>query len=87
MKRLVILTAAVLVAGVTGCKHCGLCGGGGGTAVYRPACPSPCGTGVDPYPASGGYAVPGGAPPGVMTVPQSIPAQTIPGPEVYTPAN
>jgi hypothetical protein len=84
-----ILTAAVLVVAAAGCKNCGLCGGGGsgGTAVYRPPCPSPCGTGVETFPASGGYAVPGATSPGVMTVPQSIPAQTIPGPEVYTPAN
>jgi hypothetical protein len=87
MKRLMILTAVLLVAAASGCKNCGLCGGGA-TPVYRPTCPSPpCTGGVGTYPAPGAYTVPGATSPPVLTAPQTIPGQTFPGPEVYTPAN
>jgi hypothetical protein len=87
MKRLMILTAVALMAAAGGCKNCGLCGGGS-TGVYRPACPSsPCAGGVPTYPAPGAYTVPGATSPPVMTVPQTIPGQAYPGPEVYTPAS
>src|SRR5262245_9973892 len=58
MKRLLVLTAVALSIGAQGCKHCGVCGGGAPTAVYRPPCPAPacaptCGA------PSGGYVVSG----------------------------
>jgi hypothetical protein len=94
MKRLLILTAASLAA-CTGCKHCGLCGGGGATSVYRPpSCTPACAGGSQAYPAQGIYASPGGTyvAPDVMaapsmTVPQGGGGPSYPGPEVYTPAN
>ena len=94
MKRLLILTAASLAVGA-GCNHCGLCGGGGATSVYRPpSCAPACAGGSQAYPAQGTYAAPGGiyAAPNVMaapsmTVPQAVPGQPYPGPEVYTPVN
>ena len=94
MKRLLILTAASLAAGAAGCKHCGLCGGGAATSVFRPPCAPACAAGgVQAYPAAGTYAAPGtfGTPGAIsapaLTTPQAIPGQTYPGPEVYTPAN
>lgn len=93
MKRLLILSIVSLAAGA-GCNCLGLCGGGAATSVYRPACTPACTAGgVQAYPAAGTYAAPGayGAPSvistPVLTVPQAIPGQTYPGPEVYTPAN
>lgn len=94
MKRLLILTAVTLTA-AAGCRHCGLCGGGGAaTSVYRPpSCAPTCGSG-QAYPAvpAGAYAAPGTtftpdvmAAPTTTVVPGTGPAY--PGPEVYTPAN
>jgi hypothetical protein len=85
MKRLLILTAVTLSAGTLGCKNCGLCGGGAPTAAYRPTCPAPCG--APSYGTPGAYAMPGTTSTPVLTVPQTVPGQTYPGPEVYTPAN
>lgn len=88
MKRLLILTAVSLAAGAAGCKCCGLCGGGSASPVYRPVCPSPACGGTEAYAAPGAtYAAPGTLSGPAMTVPQTVPGQTYPGPEVYTPAN
>jgi hypothetical protein len=93
MKRLVILSAVALSAGAAGCKHCGVCGGGAPTAVYRPACPAPACTGAPSfsspaYSAPGAYTVPDATSTPALTVPPATtPGQTFPGPEVYTPAN
>lgn len=87
MKRLAILSALTLVLGAAGCHH-------SRQQVYRPCtppcapmvgpCGSPCGTPTAVYsaPSAGAVMVPGTSTP-VLTVP----AQTIPGPEAYTPAN
>lgn len=84
MKRLLILSIVALAAGSAGCKHCSWCGGGGGTTAYRPCTPAPtC------CPPSDGTVM---AAPGEITTPgfapaPSLPLQSYPGPEAYTPAN
>lgn len=82
MKRLLILSVVTLAAGAAGCKHCSWCGGG--TTAYRPCTPTPA---CCPDGTTGVIAAPGAvSSPGYAPAP-SLPIQTVPGPEAYTPVN
>ena len=80
MKRLLILTTLSLAAaGATGCKNC--CAPRA-AATYRPCVPaSPCAGGVETYAAPDAVIAPAPAAPTL-----TVPVQTYPGPEAYTPA-
>ncbi len=86
MKRLLILAGVVIMAGASGCKCGGLCGGTTANRPYSAPAPTCCPQGTTTY-AAPGYAAPGvmGAP--ALDPAQGVPMQSYPGPEAYTPAN